>query len=489
MAFSSLQFLIFFLMTLAVYYIVPQKIKVIWLLLCSYCFYACFGLKNVLILLISTFVVYAGALIIENMSDGRCKKTVMAVEVVLNLLMLLVFKYANFVIDNLNAISEKLHLAYEINEFSLILPVGISFYIFSAISYTIDVYKGKINAEKNIYKFALYMSYFPKVTSGPIERFDSFKEQLESKINFDYENVKDGFLLALLGFAQKLIMADRIGVLVATVFDNYTEYKGFVILVASLLYTVQIYCDFTGYTNIALGISQMLGIHLKDNFEQPYLATTIKDFWRRWHISLTSWFRDYLYIPLGGNRKGTLRKYVNVAIVFAVSGLWHGASWNFIVWGMLHGVYQIVESIIEPWIRKLNEVLRVRTDNFSYRFGQWIVTFSLVNFAWIFFRASGLKTAFGIVKNMFAVYNPWVFFDGTLYKLGLDSKEFILVLIGSVIIFGIDIWREKMSVRNWIRSQNLWFRWGIYLLLIFSILILGFYNNGYSSGAFIYNQF
>lgn len=488
MSFSSLQFIVFFLITLAIYYVLPQKIKIIWLLITSYYFYLCFGMKNVIILVLSTIIVYVGALLIGK-SKRSYAKALMILEIVLNVLMLLIFKYTNFVIGNLNLLAGKLHLAYEMNEFSLILPVGISFYVFSAISYTIDVYTGKIQAEKNIIKFALYMSYFPKITSGPIERFAPFKEQLENKISFDYENVKDGFLLAMLGCAQKLIMADRIGVLVTTVFDNYTKYQGFVILVASVMYTIQIYCDFTGYTNIALGVSQMLGIRMKDNFKQPYLATSIKDFWRRWHISLTRWFTDYIYIPLGGNRKGVLRRYINVAIVFCVSGLWHGASWNFIFWGVLHGAYQIVESLIAPVLEKVVKVLKVRTNNFSYRFGQWIVTFSLVNFAWIFFRAQGLKNAVGIVRNMFSLYNPWVFFDGTMYTLGLDSKEFLLVLIGIVVVLCIDIWREKMSVRDWIREQNLWFRWSIYLLLIFAVLILGFYNNDYSSGAFIYNQF
>lgn len=487
MNFSSLQFIIFFAAVLLFYYLMPQKLKIVWLLAASYLFYGFFGFKNIIILLISTIFVYAGGLLIEKKKDHA--KMIMTAEVVVNVGMLLVFKYTNFAVETLNKAAEKLHMSYELNTFSLILPVGISFYVFSAVSYILDIYKGKYGAEKNFIKFALYMSYFPKVTSGPIERFGTFKEQLETKIRFDYENVKDGFLLALLGYAQKLILADRIGILVATVFDNYAKYQGFVILVASLFYTVQIYLDFTGYSNIALGISQMLGIRLKDNFRQPYLALTIKDFWRRWHISLTSWFTEYLYFSLGGNRKGTIRRYLNVMIVFCVSGLWHGANWNFVVWGILHGVYQILESLIAPRIPKLMEFLGAKTNNFSYKLGQWFVTFSLVNFAWIFFRASSVHAAINIFKKLFRTYNPWIFFDGTLYKLGLDQKEFMLVLVGIVVMICIDIWREKMSVRNWLREQSIWFRWGVYLLLIFSILVFGFYNNEYSSGAFIYNQF
>lgn len=468
----------------------PQKAKPYWLLVMSYGFYSLFGIKNLLILLATTIVVYIGACFIEKYQGDKKKKNIILIlELIFSIGLLVVFKYSNFIIENVNTIAEKLHMSYQFNEVSLILPAGISFYVFSVISYTIDVYRGTYAAEKNFFKFALYISYFPKVTSGPIERFGDFKEQLERKITFDYENVKDGFLLAALGFAQKLIVADRLGVMVSTVFGNYNQYSGFTVFLASIMYTLQIYWDFTGYTNIALGASQMLGIKMKDNFRQPYLAVTIRDFWKRWHISLTSWFGSYLYIPLGGNRKGKLRKYINIMIVFGVSGLWHGASWNFIIWGLLHGVYQVMEDVIAPAINGINKKLSVRTDTFSYRFGQRTVTFLLVNFAWIFFGANGTRNALGIIKQMFAEFNPWIFFDGSLYKLGISQKQFSLTLFVIGILIFIDICREKISMRDWIRKQNLWFRWLLYLMLLFGVIIFGYYNNGYDASSFIYNNF
>lgn len=428
-------------------------------------------------------------MVISKCATKRKKKLVVFGCVLCNLSILVIFKYLNWAIDNVNHLFEISGSLNHINTFDIILPVGISFYIFQALSYTIDVYRGEVKAEKNFGKYALFVSFFPQLVAGPIERSRNLLTQLEKGHYFNYTRLCHGAWLMLWGYFQKVVIADRCAILVTQVFEHYQSYKGFEIAIAVILFAIQIYCDFGGYSDIAIGAAEVLGIDLMKNFDVPYFSTSIYEFWKRWHISLTSWFRDYVYIPLGGNRKGRLRKYVNIMIVFLLSGLWHGANWTYLFWGGLHGIYQIVGDCIKPLRENLNARLAVEKESFSYRLANIIGTFILVDFAWIFFRAGSISDAVGIVKQMFAEFNMWVLFDGSLYNLGLDNKDFTVGIISIMILLSADAVRRRCFIRGWMDKQSFWFKLLVTYGAIFFILIFGIYGYGYNASEFIYFQF
>lgn len=510
MLFNSIQFLIFFPIVTLMYFLIPRRFKHIWLLIASYFFYMSWNPKYAVLIAISTLITYASGLLInwsgEKKDQKRAKREKnlwVALSFTSNLAILFFFKYFNFLFASLAKILSMFGIAFTTPTFDVILPVGISFYTFQALSYTMDVYRKEIKPEKNLARYALYVSFFPQLVAGPIERAKNLLHQMSDEEGkgsgersgicngtFDYERVKRGLLLMLWGLFMKMVIADRVAILVDQVFNNYQQYAGFEIAIAAVFFAIQIYCDFGGYSNIAIGAAQVMGFKLMDNFKQPYFATSIREFWRGWHISLSTWFRDYLYIPLGGNRKGKLRQYFNTLVTFLISGLWHGASWHYVVWGGLHGVYLVLSDIIKPLRNKLISVFCIKTDCFSYRFFQQVLTFILVDFAWIFFRADGTITAIKIIKNMFTSFNPWIFTDGSLYLLGLDSKDFGVAVFSILVLFLIDWWHEKgMKIRTTFNGQNLAFRWMIYFAAIFSIIILGIYGSNYDASAFIYFQF
>ena len=329
MLFNSLQFLIFFPLIVLIYFVVPDKIKRVWLLAASYFFYMCWNAKYIFLLLFSTLVTYISGLVIEktkrsNLEDLykiRCKKIIMIISVILNIMILFYFKYFNFALNILTCLFRIIHIELNNPVFDIVLPVGISFYIFQALGYIIDVYRGEIYAEKNFFQYALFVSFFPQLVAGPIERSKSLLKQFARPTRFRYDAVREGLLLMMWGYFLKLVIADRCAVLVNRVYGDYTSYKGFQLIIANVLFAFQIYCDFMGYSVIAKGAAKVLGYELMENFSQPYFARTIKDFWRRWHISLSSWLRDYLYIPLGGSKGSKLQKYRNLLITFGISGL------------------------------------------------------------------------------------------------------------------------------------------------------------------------
>ena len=390
------------------------------------------------------------------------------------------------ILDNLNRILEVAGFEIVERRLDLLLPVGISFYTFQALSYFIDVYRGTIKAESNFLKYALFVSFFPQLVAGPIERSGNLLGQLQNldKIKvWDFESIKNGLLLIFWGLFQKLVIADRIAILVNEIYNNYLSYGFVEITIATVLFAVQIYCDFGGYTNIAQGAARVLGIQLMQNFRQPYLAVDIKDFWRRWHISLTSWFTDYLYIPLGGNQKGIIRKYCNICIVFAVSGLWHGASWNFIVWGIIHGIYQIVGDIRKRIIPQNNK--GYEPISISTRVRKMFITFLLVNFAWLFFASNSFQDAIGIVKQ-----SVQVFHTTSIWELGIDKGNWCILLCAICILFCVDLVHEmKISIFKLVKHQEIWFRWMLYLGLIWSTILFGIYGIDYDTSQFIYFQF
>lgn len=343
MLFNSYQFLIFFPVVTLIYFLIPHKIRYIWLLIASYFFYMCWNAKYALILLFSTAVTYIGGILIskankveDNRKKIKYKKMFVALSFIINLSILFLFKYFDFAIGNINRILAVLNIQLLNPKFDIVLPVGISFYIFQALGYTVDVYREDVKAERNFLKYALFVSFFPQLVAGPIERSKNLLEQMYEKHYFEAQRVKDGLLLMIWGGFQKIVIADRIAIVVDTIFNKFPEYGGIYILIASILFAFQIYCDFSGYSIIAVGAAKVMGFRLMENFNAPYFSMSVSEFWRRWHISLSTWFKDYVYIPLGGNRKGKIRKYINIMIVFLVSGLWHGASWNYIVWGGLN---------------------------------------------------------------------------------------------------------------------------------------------------------
>ncbi|MEY8375132.1 MBOAT family O-acyltransferase [Lachnospiraceae bacterium 56-18] len=333
MLFNSIQFVIFLPFVILIFYILPAKYRYLGLLIASYYFYMCWNVKYTFLLFMSTFITYMSGILIEKTNKIKMKKVWVTVSFLLNLSILIFFKYFNFILESINVVLDLLEIQFKFLEYNIILPVGISFYIFQALSYTMDVYRGEIKAEKNMGKYALFVSFFPQLVAGPIERSKNLLNQINNINKFNYKKIKNGFLLSLWGFFQKIVIADRLAILVNEVYGNYEKYEGFQIFIATVFFAIQIYCDFAGYSNIAIGVAQMMGFQLMQNFKQPYFSKSVAEFWRRWHISLSSWFKDYLYIPLGGNKKGKIRKYMNIMIVFLISGFWHGANWTYILWG------------------------------------------------------------------------------------------------------------------------------------------------------------
>ena len=486
MLFNSFHFLIFFPIVTLIYFLIPYTIRWIWLLITSYYFYMCWNPRYAILIATSTLITYLSGILISNSKDR--KKLWVALSFISNLGILFFFKYFDFAIENINIVLNKLHISLITPSFDVLLPVGISFYTFQALSYTVDVYRGDVKPEKNVGKYALFVSFFPQLVAGPIETSKHLLDQFNHNYDFDYDRAKSGLLLMLWGFFQKLVIADRIAIVVNTVYNNYTDYSGFTLIVATVLFAFQIYCDFSSYSDIAIGCARIMGFELMQNFNRPYFSKSIAEFWRRWHISLGGWFRDYLYIPLGGSRHGKLKKYRNIMIVFLTSGLWHGAGWGFIIWGFLHGFYQVVGDLLKPTREYFIDKFNINKNGFWHRLCQIITVFILVDFAWIFFRANTFSDAIGIIKNMF-VFNPWVLFDGSLYNLGLDQKDFIVGILAIFILIIVSLLRRNTRLINLIGNQNIIVRWIFYFTFLYSILIFGIYGPGYEAQQFIYFQF
>ena len=493
MLFNSAQFLLFFPIVVMLYFILPKAIRNYWLLVASYYFYMCWNPKYILLLMASTLVTYISGLLIEHVKKleidekGKTirKNWVVAASFILNIGLLFYFKYTNFAIETLTSVCASFGVELSIPAVDIVLPVGISFYVFQALSYTMDVYRDEIYAEKNIFRYALFVSFFPQLVAGPIERSKNLLRQLATPGEFNYEQVRSGLLTMLWGFFLKLVIADRAAVLVNTVYNDIESYKGYPLILASVLFALQIYCDFMSYSLIAKGAARVIGYKLMDNFNMPYFATSIKDFWRRWHISLSSWLRDYLYIPLGGNRKGKIRKYFNVILTFFVSGLWHGAAFTFIIWGLLHGTYQILEELLKPVGDKLLALLKIRDDNKVLYGLKVIVTFIFADAAWVFFRANSVTDAFYVFKNALASSN----INGTqieFWSLGLDMRNTLMLAGATLILFVSSVIKQRDIVLvDWVSSKNAVVRyafyWGCLVFIIFSMDIGG--------QEFIYFQF
>ena len=424
----------------------------------------------------------------DAQKSGRLKKTWAVLSLILNLGILAVFKYINFFSQIVYGIQSLFGASGGPAVFDLILPVGISFYTFQALTYTIDVYRGDVEPIRHFGKYALFVSFFPQLSSGPIQKAKDFLRQFSETHRFDYERTRRGLLLMAWGYFEKIVVADRLSILVKTVYDNPAKHFGLDVVIATVFFAFEIYCDFAGYSNLAIGAAEIMGFRLSPNFNNPYFAKSTQDFWRRWHISLSTWFRDYLYIPLGGNRCSKFRHCLNIVIVFAVCGLWHGASFSFLFWGALHGAYQVIGLLTRPAKKKAEAALNIRMDSVGIKLYRTAATFLLVDFAWIFFRAATIEDAFLLIGNLFQ-FNPAAFTNGSLFGLGLTIPEFWAALIGIAAVFAVDLLRRRHDLRGELLSRNTAVRWVAYTAAVLVLLTFGKYGSGSDVQQFIYFQF
>lgn len=494
MVFNSFEFLVFFPIVVGLYFIMPKKARKYWLLVSSYYFYMSWSSTYAILILASTVITYLSGILLNKADTDSKKKLIVAISFISNLSILVFFKYFDFLLGNLNAVLGFFKVSDISNPFSFVLPVGISFYTFQALSYTVDCYRGDIEVEKNFVNYALFVSFFPQLVAGPIERSKNLLSQISElphKKLFSYDKVVSGFSLMCFGMYMKMVIADNLAIFVDGVWGNL-HYAGTVATVlASIAFSLQIYCDFGGYSAIAIGAARVMGFSLCENFNTPYFATSIADFWRRWHISLSTWFRDYLYIPLGGSRCSKLKKYRNLLVTMLVSGLWHGANWTYVIWGGIHGIYQIVGDASKNIREKLGNALGLRKTDYSYKLAKIVGTFMLTTFAWIFFKAKTLSKAVQFIKCMLTKPDPWSLFDGSLYSFGIDNKVFLVLLSAIAVLALADLvrYRKKVDFGVFLQNESLWFRWLVLVFLIVSCLVYGAYGVEFDSAQFIYFQF
>ena len=477
MVFSSFEFLLFFPIVTFLYFVFPHKVRWFLLLVASCIFYAFFKWEYIFILVFTIIIDYFAGIWISQ-THGIKRKWALAISLIANIGVLALFKYYYFIIDTFNSVIYKAGINEHYNPiWHFILPIGLSFHTFQAMSYTIEVYRNNQKVERNFGIYALYVMFYPQLVAGPIERPQNILHQFYEKHNFDYDRVKSGLRLMLWGMFKKVVIADNLSVFIDKVYGDLPHYQGLPLIIATLFYSIQIYCDFSGYSDIAIGSARVMGFDLMKNFDRPYAAKSIAEFWKRWHISLSTWFRDYLYIPLGGNRVKQYRKYINLFVVFLVSGLWHGASWNFVIWGALHGVYQIGGQLTKSIQDKFFSLFPKSINDFL----QNSITVILVVFAWIFFRATKFSDAKYIVKNLLTKSSHSI---SEIFNL-IGMKYLIVVIIGIIILQFVQRLQSKIDVGSWIESKPRYVRWSIYYFFVFFLLTFGYFGDV----QFIYFQF
>lgn len=483
MSFTTLGYVLFLAVAAAGCYILKPRARNLLLLVASLVFYALYGLQYLPFLIAATVLTYfAGRLMGSGAPNRRRLWLVLALCV--NLGLLFAFKYLTFFVGLGQRLLEALGISTELPSLGWILPVGISFYIFQTTGYLMDVYRGKLAPEKSFIDFALFASFFPGLISGPIQRAGEMLPQYKAKSSFSYENIKSGSLQFVWGAFKKMVIADRLAVLVGTAYAAPADFSGFQLLTAALCYSVQIYCDFSAYSDMAIGSAKVMGFKLPKNFDAPYASASIQEFWRRWHISLSTWFRDYLYFPLGGSRKGKWRGYLNIIIVFLVSGLWHGAALTFVVWGLLHGLLQVVGKILEPLRDKIRTGLHIAKDNRALRIFRVLFTFLLVTLAWVFFRAGSLTAAAAVLGRIFT--QPFSF--APITALGLSAPQLLVLLFFTVLLFLVDWAQKKYALSERINKSYLP-RMAVFFVLLASIMLFGHYGSGFDPMDFVYFKF
>ncbi len=531
MAFTSGIFLIFLAFGLLVFYLIPKRFQWIWLLICSYFFYAMTSVKAMAFIMFTTITTFLAGRILGQLSAASAKKIkegkgvlsrdekkaiknetkkkmrrVLLATLVANFGILAFIKYANFTIDNINTLFQWTGSNGEgLAHLNLILPLGISFYTFQSMGYIIDVYQGKYEPDRNIFKFALFVSFFPQILQGPIGRYNDLAHQLYEKHSFKLERVQYGLQLMLWGYFKKIVIADRIGILVNKVFDHYTDYGGVAVIAAVLGYSLWLYGDFSGGMDVVGGVAEMFDIDLAANFKRPYFAKNIGDFWRRWHITLGAWMKDYIFYPMTlskgmlnfgkkakkvfGDQIGRVLPiaFANI-VIFLVVGIWHGAAWKYIAYGLYNGLIIAISSLLTPVYKKGLETFKINADGRLWHLWQIIRTFILVNISWYFDNAQSFSAAIYMMKSTvthFCISNLW---DGTLMQLGIGRMDYMILAVCTGVWFIISVLQEKgIKIRESIAGLPLVVRWALYAALIFVIPILG--NNELWGGGFIYAQF
>ncbi len=526
MSYQSLSFLLFSAVAVFFYYIVGKKGQPWVLAVANLVFYCFSGIKYLPFIVATILATYIVGRVIGNIYDKadskllECKdssekklvrqaakakaKNTLLIALIASVGLLAVCKYTGFILENVNSALKAFGVP-QISMFKMILPLGISFYTFMAVSYVLDIYWKRYKAEKNLLTYAVFVSYFPHVVQGPIDRFNEFKAQIEGGVSLKYENITYGAQLTLWGFFKKLVVADRLGLLVSTVLDDYKNYDGAVLMATFVIYSIQIYADFSGCIDIVSGISEMFGIKLRPNFNHPYFSKTLGEFWRRWHMSLQEWFKDYIYYPVSVSRfvKNGKKKFKEkgnkraeelfascfpVLVVWLITGIWHGAAWKFVAWGLFHATLLIGSQVFEPSFNKVNSLLKINTESFLWRLWQMTRTFILCCIGRIFFRADGFMVSLSIIKRMLLSTNLTALADTSL-SLGMDKSNLIFAAISIFVLWAVDMLQERMSLRETLARKNIVLRWIIIFVGLFTVIIFGIYGPGYDAGSFIYEQF
>jgi alginate O-acetyltransferase complex protein AlgI len=477
MLFNSFHFLLFFVAVTLAYFLLPHRMRTLLLLAASVYFYMCFKAVYVLILAFTIVVDYFTGIWIESEPSLPRRRVLLALSIVANVGVLAVFKYYNFVAANLSGVAQLFGASARLPALSILLPIGLSFHTFQAMSYTIEVYRGRQKAERNFLVYSLYVMFYPQLVAGPIERPQNLLHQFYERHEFDPDRMAAGLRLMLWGFVKKLVIADRLGIFVDAVYNNPRRHNGVTLWVATLFFAVQIYCDFSGYTDIARGAAAVMGFRLMENFRRPYFSRSIREFWSRWHISLSTWFKDYVYIPLGGSRVPTRRWCFNILVVFALSGLWHGASWTYLLWGLLHAFYLISSVLVRRPRERVAGALGLTEHSALRAASAWAITMLLVCVSWVLFRADSVPSAAHVLGKMALPH-------GRLYIP--SSANFIYALAGVALLVLAEFNEEFGPIKGPVlESEHVVVRYAASLSLVLLILVVGVFDGG----QFIYFQF
>jgi alginate O-acetyltransferase complex protein AlgI len=478
MLFNSIQFLSFYIVVLFLFFTLPQRFRWILLLVASLYFYMCWRPAYVVFLLFVIVVDYSVGIALDKSQDVTIRRLLLGVSLFANLGLLFTFKYFNFFSHTVQSLVQ-----HKMPTLALVLPIGISFHVFQSLGYTIDVYRRKQKAEHRLGIFAVFVSFFPQLVAGPIERPQNLLGQFDRHHQLRYENVRSGCLLALWGLIKKLCIADLMAPAVNKIYASPESHAGPILFLGTVFFAIQIYCDFSGYTDIARGVARIMGFELMLNFRRPYFALSIKEFWQRWHISLSTWFRDYVYFPLGGSRVESWRNAWNLMVVFVVSGLWHGSAWTYVLWGVLHGMYLAFGTLTRD---ARNAIIRKAHVSGTHLLSaaQWLLTMNFVLVGWVFFRASSVTNAFYIVSHM---YRPArLHMHDVMYGLGLPRLETMIAFFMTAVLFIVDYILEKQPAFVLARLWTLRpLRWTVYVTAIYALIVFGVWEKV----QFIYFQF
>lgn len=530
MTITTFFFFCYVAVLLILYYLVPKKLQWIILLFGSIGFYASQNVKSLLFLgtaIVSNWLI---GLWLQSESDKQAKelstgepdrekkkqikelhrkkkRRIMWLGILILLAMLFVMKYTNFTLENINRIAAGLDFDFSAPKLNILLPLGISYYTFQSIGYLVDLAKDKIKAERNLFRYALFISFFPQITQGPIGRYSDLAPQLNKEHAFEFRNIKFGFELFLFGMFKKLVLADRIGLVVSSVLGNWKNQGRWELILAIALYSIQIYADFSGCMDIVTGIAEMFGIELAKNFIHPNFSKTMPEFWRRWHASLGTWFKDYVFYPIsvsgwcqavnrkcrkvfGAEAGRIISGIIPIYIVWFATGFWHGASWKFIVWGLYHGTLVALNLILAPPCEKLTEKLKINRESFSFKLYQMIKTYILCMIGRVFFYMSSLKEAVGVFRQIWKYNDPWVLINGDLFRIpGTDGYDLVIIAVSIIVLWAVGMMQERFKIREKLEEQGIVFRWIIVFAAIFVILIYGQYGQGFNAADFLYKDF